>query len=77
MLLPLFTEEWLEFGLGRALRTQLRHMLSLRPLYTFFLERTKGYAYDTALITGKASYIATGREMLSDRTDFTEIFKRY
>ena len=25
----------------------------------------------------QASYIATGREMLSDRTDFTEIFKRY
>ena len=65
MLLPLFTEEWLEFGLGRALRTQLRHMLSLRPLYTFFLERTKGYAYDTALITGKVSLTRTRTRTLT------------
>ena len=77
MLLPLFTEEWLEFGLGRALRTQLRHIVSLRPLYTFFLERTKGYAYDNALMTGQARYIATGRSMLSDGTNFTAIFKMY
>ena len=41
MLLPLFAEEALEFGLRNAIGNQIRQQLSLRLLYPFFQERTK------------------------------------
>ncbi len=77
MMLPLLTEEWLEFGIGRALRTQLRQSVSLRPLYTFFLERSKCYAFDLSVSLGSAKYIATGRSAmaLSSESNFTTVFK--
>ena len=72
MVLPIFAEEFIEFGLRYALGTQVRQQLSLRLVYTFFQERTKSVYFDRAMQTGEAKYIATGRSFEGMTSSFKE-----
>ena len=77
MLLPIFAEETLEFGVKYAIGTQVRQQLSLRLLYTFFQERTKAAFFDRALQLGEAKYISTGRSFDALTTSFVALYKAF
>ena len=59
MMVPILAEETLEYGIRHALSTQLRQLLSLRVLYTLFLERTRASYFDRALQLGEARRVNT------------------
>lgn len=76
-LVPLIVEEWLEFGLKRAVSNFVRQQITLRLLYTLFLERMRAFSFDRALLLGETHYIATGRSFSGMTSNFTTLFKVY
>ena len=77
MMLPLFAEDALEFGLRTAIGNQLRQQASLRLLYTFFQERTKASYFDRAMQLGDAKYVATGRSFDGMTNSFVHLYRLY
>lgn len=77
MMLPLFCEEAVEFGLRHAFSSQIRQQLSLRMFFTFFQERTKAAFYDRALQLAEAKYVATGRSFDGMTVSFTYLWQAY
>ncbi|KAL1523264.1 hypothetical protein AB1Y20_018214 [Prymnesium parvum] len=76
-ILPLFAEEWLEFGGRHAMSNLIRDQSSLRLLYTLFSERTRAFHFDRALQLGEAHYVSTGRSFDTMTASFLELFQRY
>ena len=77
MIWPLFLEYWGMSGLLGALKEVARQFISLKILFTVFVERTRAYYLHQGLILGSARYIATGRSFTSMSSNFLQLYTLY
>ncbi|KAG2741165.1 glycosyltransferase family 48 protein [Suillus brevipes Sb2] len=76
--LPLFLQELVERGTGKALLRRLgKHFLSLSPVFEVFSTQIYSQAILSNLTFGGARYIATGRGFATTRISFSILYSRF
>nr|QIR82081.1 1,3-beta-D-glucan synthase [Grifola frondosa] len=75
--LPLFMQELLERGTGKALIRLGKHFLSLSPIFEVFSTQIYSQSIQSNLTFGGARYIATGRGFATTRISFTILYSRF
>ncbi|KAH9951333.1 1,3-beta-glucan synthase [Amylocystis lapponica] len=75
--LPLFLQELLERGTGKALARLGKHFLSLSPIFEVFSTQIYSQSILSNLTFGGARYIATGRGFATTRISFTILYSRF
>ncbi|CAL1704779.1 unnamed protein product [Somion occarium] len=75
--LPLFLQELLERGTGKALIRLGKHFLSLSPIFEVFSTQIYSQSILSNLTFGGARYIATGRGFANTRISFTILYSRF
>ncbi|KAI0093659.1 glycosyltransferase family 48 protein [Irpex rosettiformis] len=75
--LPLFLQELLERGTGKALIRLGKHFLSLSPIFEVFSTQIYSQSIQSNLTFGGARYIATGRGFATTRMSFTILYSRF
>ncbi|PCH38206.1 glycosyltransferase family 48 protein [Wolfiporia cocos MD-104 SS10] len=75
--LPLFLQELLERGTGKALVRLGKQFLSLSPIFEVFSTRIYAQSILSNLTFGGARYIATGRGFATTRQSFTVLYSRF
>ncbi|CAK5277699.1 unnamed protein product [Mycena citricolor] len=75
--LPLFLQELLERGTGKALLRLGKHFLSLSPVFEVFSTQIYSQAILSNLTFGGARYIATGRGFATSRMSFAILYSRF
>jgi len=75
--LPLFLQELLERGTGKALIRLGKHFLSLSPVFEVFSTQIYSQSILSNLTFGGARYIATGRGFATTRISFTILYSRF
>ncbi|KAH9842776.1 1-3-beta-glucan synthase [Rhodofomes roseus] len=75
--LPLFLQELLERGTGKALVRLGKQFLSLSPIFEVFSTRIYSQSIVSNLTFGGARYIATGRGFATTRISFTILYSRF
>ncbi|KAI0246237.1 1-3-beta-glucan synthase [Lactifluus subvellereus] len=75
--LPLFLQELVERGLGRALGRLSKQFMSLSPLFEVFATQIYTHSTLNNLTFGGARYIATGRGFATTRISFSTLFLRF
>ncbi|OSD01537.1 glycosyltransferase family 48 protein [Trametes coccinea BRFM310] len=75
--LPLFMQELLERGTGKALIRLGKHFLSLSPIFEVFSTQIYSQSILSNLTFGGARYIATGRGFATTRISFTILYSRF
>ncbi|EJF65840.1 1,3-beta-glucan synthase [Dichomitus squalens] len=75
--LPLFMQELLERGTGKALVRLGKHFLSFSPIFEVFSTQIYSQSIQSNLTFGGARYIATGRGFATTRISFTILYSRF
>ncbi|KAF9482743.1 1,3-beta-glucan synthase [Pholiota conissans] len=75
--LPLFLQELVERGTGKALLRLGKHFLSLSPIFEVFSTRIYSNSILSNLSFGGARYIATGRGFATTRLSFSILYSRF
>ncbi|KDQ60838.1 glycosyltransferase family 48 protein [Jaapia argillacea MUCL 33604] len=75
--LPLFLQELVERGTGKALIRLAKHFLSLSPIFEVFSTQIYSQAILSNLTFGGARYIATGRGFATTRLSFSILYSRF
>ncbi|KAG2063618.1 glycosyltransferase family 48 protein, partial [Suillus decipiens] len=75
--LPLFLQELVERGTGKALLRLGKHFLSLSPVFEVFSTQIYSQAILSNLTFGGARYIATGRGFATTRISFSILYSRF
>ncbi|KAF7338305.1 Glycosyltransferase family 48 protein [Mycena venus] len=75
--LPLFLQELLERGTGKALLRLGKHFLSLSPVFEVFSTQIYSQSILSNLTFGGARYIATGRGFATTRMSFSILYSRF
>ncbi|EMD38542.1 glycosyltransferase family 48 protein [Gelatoporia subvermispora B] len=75
--LPLFLQELLERGTGKALIRLGKHFLSLSPIFEVFSTQIYSQSILSNLTFGGARYIATGRGFATTRISFSILYSRF
>ncbi|KDQ20392.1 glycosyltransferase family 48 protein [Botryobasidium botryosum FD-172 SS1] len=75
--LPLFLQELVERGTGRALIRLGKHFLSLSPIFEVFSTQIYTHSILSNLTFGGARYIATGRGFATTRMNFSILYSRF
>ncbi|KAF8921305.1 1,3-beta-glucan synthase [Mucidula mucida] len=75
--LPLFLQELVERGTGKALLRLGKHFLSLSPFFEVFSTQIYSQAILSNLTFGGARYIATGRGFATSRINFSILYSRF
>ncbi|KZT38590.1 1,3-beta-glucan synthase [Sistotremastrum suecicum HHB10207 ss-3] len=75
--LPLFLQELVERGTGRALIRLGKHFLSLSPIFEVFSTQIYTHSILSNLTFGGARYIATGRGFATTRLSFSILYSRF
>jgi len=75
--LPLFLQELVERGTGKALLRLGKHFLSLSPLFEVFSTQIYAQSILSNLTFGGARYIATGRGFATTRISFSILYSRF
>ncbi|KAG1756796.1 glycosyltransferase family 48 protein [Suillus paluster] len=75
--LPLFLQELVERGTGKALLRLGKHFLSLSPIFEVFSTQIYSQAILSNLTFGGARYIATGRGFATTRISFSILYSRF
>ncbi|KAA1471184.1 1-3-beta-glucan synthase [Dentipellis sp. KUC8613] len=75
--LPLFLQELMEKGTGKAIIRLAKHFLSLSPIFEVFSTQIYSQAILSNLTFGGARYIATGRGFATTRLSFTILYSRF
>ncbi|KIK59915.1 glycosyltransferase family 48 protein [Collybiopsis luxurians FD-317 M1] len=75
--LPLFLQELVERGTGKALLRLGKHFLSLSPIFEVFSTQIYSQAILSNLTFGGARYIATGRGFATTRINFSILYSRF
>ncbi|KAF9264686.1 glycosyltransferase family 48 protein [Marasmius fiardii PR-910] len=75
--LPLFLQELVERGTGKALLRLGKHFLSLSPIFEVFSTQIYSQSILSNLTFGGARYIATGRGFATTRLNFSILYSRF
>lgn len=75
--LPLFLQELVERGTGKAVVRLTKHFLSLSPIFEVFSTQIYSQALLSNLSFGGARYIATGRGFSTTRVSFAILYSRF
>ncbi|PFH54366.1 glycosyltransferase family 48 protein [Amanita thiersii Skay4041] len=75
--LPLFLQELMERGTGKALLRLGKHFLSLSPIFEVFSTQIYSNSILSNLAFGGARYIATGRGFATTRLSFGILYSRF
>ncbi|KAJ7046771.1 1,3-beta-glucan synthase [Mycena alexandri] len=75
--LPLFLQELVERGTGKALLRLGKHFLSLSPVFEVFSTQIYSQSILSNLTFGGARYIATGRGFATTRMNFSILYSRF
>ncbi|KAJ7449800.1 1,3-beta-glucan synthase [Mycena latifolia] len=75
--LPLFLQELVERGTGKALLRLAKHFLSLSPVFEVFSTQIYSQSILSNLTFGGARYIATGRGFATSRMSFSILYSRF
>ncbi|KAJ7097938.1 glycosyltransferase family 48 protein [Mycena belliarum] len=75
--LPLFLQELVERGTGKALLRLAKHFLSLSPVFEVFSTQIYSQSILSNLTFGGARYIATGRGFATTRMSFSILYSRF
>ncbi|OCB90135.1 glucan synthase [Sanghuangporus baumii] len=75
--LPLFLQELVERGAGRAILRLTKQFTSLSPVFEIFSTQIQCNSILTNLNYGGARYIATGRGFATSRVNFSTLFSRF
>ncbi|KAF8798014.1 1,3-beta-glucan synthase [Phlegmacium glaucopus] len=75
--LPLFLQELVERGTGKALLRLGKHFLSLSPVFEVFSTQIYSNSILSNLTFGGARYIATGRGFATSRISFSILYSRF
>lgn len=75
--LPLFLQELLERGTGKAILRLAKHFLSLSPFFEVFSTQIYSQSILNNLSFGGARYIATGRGFATSRMSFSILYSRF
>lgn len=75
--LPLFLQELVERGTGKALLRLGKHFLSLSPIFEVFSTQIYSNSILSNLSFGGARYIATGRGFATTRISFSILYSRF
>ncbi|KAF7968270.1 hypothetical protein HWV62_31059 [Athelia sp. TMB] len=75
--LPLFLQELVERGTGKACLRLAKHFLSLSPIFEVFSTQIYSQAVLSNLTFGGARYIATGRGFATTRISFSILYSRF
>ncbi|EGN92450.1 glycosyltransferase family 48 protein [Serpula lacrymans var. lacrymans S7.3] len=75
--LPLFLQELVERGTGKAILRLARHFMSLSPIFEVFSTQIYSQAILSNLTFGGARYIATGRGFATTRISFSILYSRF
>jgi 1,3-beta-glucan synthase len=75
--LPLFLQELVERGTGKALLRLAKHFLSLSPIFEVFSTQIYSNSILSNLAFGGARYIATGRGFATTRLSFSILYSRF
>ncbi|KAJ7273703.1 glycosyltransferase family 48 protein [Mycena haematopus] len=75
--LPLFLQELVERGTGKALLRLGKHFLSLSPVFEVFSTQIYSQSILSNLTFGGARYIATGRGFATTRMSFSILYSRF
>ncbi|KAK0240149.1 1,3-beta-glucan synthase [Armillaria nabsnona] len=75
--LPLFLQELVERGTGKALLRLGKHFLSLSPIFEVFSTQIYCQSILSNLTFGGARYIATGRGFATSRINFSILYSRF
>ncbi|KAF9005639.1 1,3-beta-glucan synthase [Cyathus striatus] len=75
--LPLFLQELVERGTGKALLRLGKHFLSLSPIFEVFSTQIYSQSILSNLTFGGARYIATGRGFATTRISFSILYSRF
>lgn len=75
--LPLFLQELVERGTGKALLRLGKHFLSLSPIFEVFSTQIYSNSILSNLTFGGARYIATGRGFATTRISFSILYSRF
>lgn len=75
--LPLFLQELVERGTGKAVVRLAKHFLSLSPVFEVFSTQIYSQALLSNLTFGGARYIATGRGFSTTRVSFAILYSRF
>ncbi|KAF8654087.1 hypothetical protein AX16_003620 [Volvariella volvacea WC 439] len=75
--LPLFLQELVERGTGKALLRLGKHFLSLSPIFEVFSTQIYSQSILSNLTFGGARYIATGRGFATTRIPFSILYSRF
>jgi len=75
--LPLFLQELMERGTGKAIVRLGKHFMSLSPIFEVFSTQIYSQAILSNLTFGGARYIATGRGFATTRISFTILYSRF
>ncbi|GLB34966.1 putative 1,3-beta-glucan synthase subunit FKS1 [Lyophyllum shimeji] len=75
--LPLFLQELVERGTGKALLRLAKHFLSLSPIFEVFSTQIYSQSILSNLTFGGARYIATGRGFATTRINFSILYSRF
>lgn len=75
--LPLFLQELIERGAGRAILRLFKQFSSLSPVFEVFSTQIQCHSILTNLNYGGARYIATGRGFATSRVNFSTLYSRF
>ncbi|KAK7014870.1 glycosyltransferase family 48 protein [Favolaschia claudopus] len=75
--LPLFLQELVERGTGKALLRLGKHFLSMSPVFEVFSTQIYSQSILSNLTFGGARYIATGRGFATTRMSFSILYSRF
>lgn len=75
--LPLFLQELVERGTGKAILRLAKHFLSLSPIFEVFSTQIYSNSILSNLTFGGARYIATGRGFATTRINFSILYSRF
>jgi 1,3-beta-glucan synthase len=75
--LPLFLQELVERGTGKAITRLGKHFMSLSPIFEVFSTQIYSQSILSNLTFGGARYIATGRGFATTRISFTILYSRF
>ncbi|KAK7680380.1 1,3-beta-D-glucan synthase [Cerrena zonata] len=75
--LPLFLQELVERGTGKAILRLMKHFGSASPAFEVFSTQISSHSIMSNLTFGGARYIATGRGFATTRNSFCILFSRF
>ncbi|KAL1498897.1 hypothetical protein AB1Y20_013419 [Prymnesium parvum] len=73
-MLPYFFELWLERGFLFSVHHNVFLLACLSWVFFLFTSQTKGYYFSSALTTGKADYVSTGRGFVVEPGSFISLY---